>query len=252
MMTCSGPLLFARYAYPPNALGYCGPSDSSALLDYMSRGASDPGLVDLARRFEGAWPYLALIAAASGRVDPLDPQVVEAYWIGNQLLETISPSLLAVHLESRFQPQLGGAGFADLAVLASVGGRAHHNFHVFAVYPWVRMLRKGKAREPLDVLDACRIRWGRVTRVVDCSAEILSRPLCWAAGRLTLGLPRAEVVRLCKGLDANTGDWVSAHWDWACETITVSQVSRLADHTALVIALVNSSPGRPVMTAAAS
>ena len=27
-----GPVLFARYAYPPNALGYCGPDDPAALL----------------------------------------------------------------------------------------------------------------------------------------------------------------------------------------------------------------------------
>ena len=28
----AGPVVFARYAYPPNALGYCGPADSGALL----------------------------------------------------------------------------------------------------------------------------------------------------------------------------------------------------------------------------
>ena len=27
----NGPALFARYAYPPNELGYCGPDDPSVL-----------------------------------------------------------------------------------------------------------------------------------------------------------------------------------------------------------------------------
>ena len=52
----SGALLFARYAYPPNALGYCGADQNRTLLEYGDAGASDQGLVELARSFEGAWP----------------------------------------------------------------------------------------------------------------------------------------------------------------------------------------------------
>ena len=43
----------------------------------------DRGLRDLAAGFEGAYPYLELIAAANGIEDPLDTRVVDAYWIGN-------------------------------------------------------------------------------------------------------------------------------------------------------------------------
>ena len=32
----SGPSLFARFAYPPNALGYCGPDDSRGLLEHVA------------------------------------------------------------------------------------------------------------------------------------------------------------------------------------------------------------------------
>ena len=52
----SGPALFARFAYPPNALGYCGPDDAQSVLEYAAARASDPGLVGLARQFSGAWP----------------------------------------------------------------------------------------------------------------------------------------------------------------------------------------------------
>ena len=31
-MTLTGATMFARYAYPPNVLGYCGPDDASPLL----------------------------------------------------------------------------------------------------------------------------------------------------------------------------------------------------------------------------
>ena len=86
-----GPLLFARYAYPPNALGLCGADTPRTLLEYGDAHASDGGLAELARTFEGAWPYLELIAGANGLADPLDPRVVEAYWVGNELLDRVRP-----------------------------------------------------------------------------------------------------------------------------------------------------------------
>ena len=75
----NGAQLFVRYAYPPNSLGYCGPADSTALREYAAACVTDPGLVQLARAFSGAWPYLELISAGCGMGDPLDQRVVEAY-----------------------------------------------------------------------------------------------------------------------------------------------------------------------------
>jgi Family of unknown function (DUF6390) len=80
MNTSPGPLLFARYAYAPNALGYCGADEPRTLLEYGDAKESDRGLAELARTFEGAWPYLQLIASANRIEDPLDPRVVDAYW----------------------------------------------------------------------------------------------------------------------------------------------------------------------------
>jgi hypothetical protein len=56
--TLPGPILFGRYAFGPNRLGYCGPDDSTALLEYAAAGIDDGGLRALARGFEGAYPYL--------------------------------------------------------------------------------------------------------------------------------------------------------------------------------------------------
>ncbi|MFE4060664.1 DUF6390 family protein, partial [Streptomyces sp. NPDC059096] len=61
-MSERGALLFARYAYPPNELGYCGPADSGALL----RPEEPAGIERHARRFEGAWCYLELLAERAG------------------------------------------------------------------------------------------------------------------------------------------------------------------------------------------
>ena len=85
----AAPLLFARYALPPNERGLCGPADNAALGGYALAGQAGPDLTWLASQFAGAWPYLQLIAAANGLADPLDTRVVEAYWVGNSLLDNV-------------------------------------------------------------------------------------------------------------------------------------------------------------------
>src|SRR5436190_409542 len=75
-----GSRMFVRYAYPPNALGYCGPD---GFRDYAEAGVVDQGLVQQVQAFSGAWPYLELISAGCDIKDPLDRRVVEAYWVGN-------------------------------------------------------------------------------------------------------------------------------------------------------------------------
>ena len=152
----AGPLLFARYAYPPNALGLCGADETRTLLEYGAARESDGGLRQLARTFEGAWPYLVLIAGANGIADPLDPRVVEAYWVGNDLLDRVGGGALARHVEDRFRGRIGGSW--------TPGRRRrrrravpHHSFHVLAVYPWLGLLRTGIVDEPLHVLDRCRV-----------------------------------------------------------------------------------------------
>ncbi|GAA2806566.1 DUF6390 family protein [Kribbella solani] len=243
-----GPLLFARYAYPPNSMGYCGPGDSGELLEYAGNGVVDRGLAAIAHRFLGAWPYLSLIAAASGR-QPLDTDVVEAYWVGNQLLRNVPGALLAAHLSDRFGRGLAAAR-TDPVQLALLGGRPHHNFHVFAVYPWTGLLRAGPAAEPLRVLNSCRISWGTVTAVDGEMADVRVRPLLYDHGRLRLGEP--AVQRMLTGsrgyrlaYDVQPGDVVSLHWNWICDVLSDTQASELCKATMRVFRLVNHALGRP-------
>ena len=239
----AGPVLFARYAYPPNALGYCGPADSGALLEYAAGPVSDAGLAALARQFSGAWPYLSLIAAANRRADPLAAAVVEAYWLGSPLLERIPPRLLATHVVDRFADRIAGPG-ADLAQLALSGGRAHHNFHVFSVYPWVGLLRAGHVEQPMRVLDSCRIRPGRVLAVHNGLVTVGSRPLCWTGRELALGPVRVQSVR--SAVPVRAGDLVSLHWDWICDVLDRGRTATLERYTRSQLRVANRTLRRPV------
>jgi len=238
-----GVLRFSRYAYPPNELGYCGPASPEQLLEQVSAGASDGGLRQLARGFEGAWPYLELIAASAGIADPLDERVVEAYWIGNRLLDGVGPRLMGDSLETRFKKRAAGA-WTNLAETIPSGAVPHHSFHVFAVYPWLGLLREGHVDEPLRVLDRCRIRWGQVVEVTGEEALVRSRRLEWSDGRLILG--ESSVERVIVGADGMglagnlaPGDWCSLHWDWACERLDERRLAALRDYTVRQLAMVN-------------
>jgi uncharacterized protein DUF6390 len=239
----AGALLFARYAYPPNALGYCGADENRTLLEYGEAGVSDGGLVQLARSFEGAWPYLELIAGANGVDDPLDPRVVEAYWVGSPMLERVDGSSLASHLDERFRKRAGRA-WELLATSIPDGGVPHHDFHVFGVYPWVGLLRSGDATEPLRVLESCRITPGQVLEVDGDSATVAAHPLVWDGRELGLGAAtarRADWRRDGLGFldDLRPGDWVSLHWDWICDRLTSRQAKTLRRYTRRMLALAN-------------
>lgn len=238
-----GPLLFARYAYAPNALGYCGADEPRTLLEYGDTRESDAGLAELARSFEGAWPYLALIAAANRIDDPLDPRVVEAYWVGNGLLGRIGPDALARHVEDRFRGRVG-RGWQDILDAVAHGAVPHHSFHVFAVYPWLGLMRTGIVNEPLRVLDQCRTTPALVQAVDDDSAEVLAPLLVWNGKELVLGPWAGREVRWrADGLTfaeaLRPGDWVSLHWDFVCERLSRRRARSLLLATSRSLEAVN-------------
>lgn len=222
-MSVEGALLFARYAYPPNELGYCGPDGAEALLR-----ADEPAeIARRARHFQGAWSYLEFIAAAAGSADPLDPAVVEAYWIGNDLLDKVDSHALVDWLRDRFTSQLGGTW-------REAGSRAtaNHSFQVFEVYPWAALLGANTHPIAVSLLDQCRIRTGIVRDVGPETATVRSHPLAWNGSAFTAGPAADETVTwsaqgrtLLAGL--SPGDRVTMHWNWICDVITGRQRDRL-------------------------
>jgi hypothetical protein len=244
-MSLAGALTFGRYAFAPNQLGYCGPDDNSSLFDYVTEKRPDQGLVELERRFEGAYPYLCLIAGANGISDPFDERVVDAYWIGNDLLNGVGPGAMYESLTDRFRPRMQGTDFRWLmAKLGSV--RPHHNFHVFDIYVRTGLMRDEKARVALGAMDSCRISWGKVMGV-EGQELIVERPeLTYSDGHLHLSEPRVtRVTRQHKGRgfidEAKVGDVVTIHWGWACDMVTPGAVRRLRQATDQCLALANTT-----------
>ncbi|MFH2063195.1 MAG: DUF6390 family protein [bacterium] len=229
-----GILRCSRYAFGPNRLHYCGPDANRELLAYIREGEEDFGLRAMLSAFETLAPYLKLIARANGIADIFDDRVVEAYWLGNELLDGVEKRHLYRHLEDglRLRRRLG-AGFSAVADRIGHGAVPHHSFHVFSVW---RRTGQADVVHSLDSLDSCRIAAGLVRAVHGPKVTVEVEPLVSDGRRIWLGPAEERTVlrpfESREDLDELTvGQVVALHWGVPCEVITPEQAARLRHYT---------------------
>jgi hypothetical protein len=225
----------------PNRLGYCGPEENQAMLGYVAEGRSDRGPEHILARFAGAFPYYSFIAAANGIPDPFHPSVIEAYWIGNALLERVEAADLWRHVEERFSTRFPARLLRSVLGHVPAGARPHHNFHVFSMPVGAGHLERGPN---LDMMDECRVSWGRVVADHGDALLIERRPLYQDGDAIILGPPAP--CRVFRGFDGKAlladvacGNVVAVHWGCACSRLTARQHRSLAHYTRLHLALTN-------------
>ncbi|MFA6254492.1 MAG: DUF6390 family protein [Patescibacteria group bacterium] len=250
-----GSLLAARYAFMPNKLRYCGPDSNSELFAYTAANQSDAGLQAMLKEFETMFPYLRLIAEANHIADPFNYKVVEAYWIGNELLENVTMQNFYRYLvdEQKLKKKFKPAVLEKVFGKIPVGAKPHHSFHVFNIpkrtghYP---------VEHSLVTMDSCRITPAKIKALASGSKPIAQssklsgmmaveyQPLVLLGDRLELG-EMVEKEVLCEMNDKafvkqpKVGDWVSLHWSWVCDFLTKDQVDNLQKWTKYNLALTN-------------
>lgn len=240
-MSRAGALLAARFSFMPNRLGYCGPEENRAMLDYVADNTSDRGLERILSRFAGAFPYYTFIASANGIPDPLDVRVVEAYWIGNDLLATVEMADFARHLAERFERRFPRRLLEQVVGQVPAGARPHHNFHVLSV-----PLRAGRleAVHSIATMDECRISWARVAADQGDTLLVERSSLQLQGDDLVLGPPAPRsVFRRFDGKtllgDVPVGGVVAVHWGCACYALSTPQRRHLEHLTRHHLRLAN-------------
>lgn len=231
----AGHRLFARYAYAPNALGYCGPSGAAALRAVACGGGAGVDVAALARQFSGAWPYQEILADLAGIDDPLDERVVRAYWTGNELTDRVDRARFGGTLLTRLAPAAGHY-WKHLTEDLLAEAAPTHTFHVLGVYPWSRLLGTGMP-QPLHVLDSCRIRWGTVIELRPENVIVRSRRLLFDGRILSLGPEQDDPARYRTDAgvfvpELRVGDAVAVHWDFVCDRLDRDETERLEWWTA--------------------
>jgi hypothetical protein len=221
-----GAEMFARYAYAPNQLGYCGPPDSTGLLN-----GTRHDIERAAQQFTGVWPYLQVLSRMTGIADPLDHRLVESYWLGGGLGAKLNPYAFTDALLAVIGPQAGHY-WSHLGSQIANEAAANHCFHVFGVYPWSRLLNRGMDHHPLSVLESCRISWGTVLSTDTVTAIVSCRTLRWDGRALSLSPESTKRVDVEDGVaPVSEGDLVAVHWGRICDRLTPEKVARLKDST---------------------
>jgi hypothetical protein len=195
--------------------------------------------------FEGAIPYLKLIAASAGIADPLDARVVEAYWIGSGLLDTVKQDRFGENLTDRFKGR--AKEWAWLAGKPAAGGVPHHSFHVLEVFPRVGLMRSGEVPPALlETMTSCLVRPASVVSRDGPYLSVMAPAVELRDGKLAFGTPRPETVLSdCEGAsfvtEAQHGDSVAIHWGWSCEVLSPVRRDHLERATARSMALANAT-----------
>ena len=238
-----GLLTCARYAFMPNKLQYCGGTKNQDLFEYSSNKKSEPILSHLLEEFQTLYPYLKLIADSNKIKDVFDYRVVEAYWLGNELLDNVNMNKLYWHFIDglKLKKKIKHKEFEKLVGKIPQGALPHHSFHVFNVY-----FRTGHiaVEHSLETMNSCCISWGEITKVKETTIEILAPVLISKNENLIFSEPKKKTVSF-KFLDRTfienpkIGDWITFHWDWACEVINKQQLSNLQKYTNICLKLAN-------------
>lgn len=246
----AGELLHAKHALAPNSLGYCGPDENTNILEHLHDSVVDESLDSTLKRFEAAYPFVRMIAKATGR-QPFDREVTEAYWIGNSLLERVQPSeffqfahqdLGTSRKKASKKDGLGKEAakslFKELGPLA----KPHHTFYVLGMYAR-SSVKSGREDKLLELMDSCRISWGKVVEVRRSNLVVERPSLALGEGRLSLTPPQRKEIHYDPLIppfsSIRRGEWVSVHWNFAGEKLTPYQLSNLKKYTALDIEATN-------------
>jgi hypothetical protein len=242
-----GELLHAKHALQPNSLGYCGPDENATILEHLHDNRVSESLTSTLTKFEAAYPFVRMIAKATGR-NPFDKEVTEAYWIGNSLLDRVkAPDFYQfAHqgLGKRFKKQEARSVFRELGDLA----KPHHTFYVLGLYSGSKF-RSDNAHKFIELVDSCRVSWGRVLEVRRDTLLVSRRPLSIRDDHLELSAPVVKEVRYDSAVppfeSVKKGDWVSLHWNFASERLRPYQLRNLRHYTALDIEATNRLTASP-------
>ena len=235
-----GVQLAARFSIATNRLKYCGPADAEpalyrTIVDGTNLEASRTNLL----RFEALEPYLAAIAAKHG-LDPLDHDVVEAYWVGNELLEDFTREDFRGILDTLTHRGLPRSMADTFAAHLPQRPLPHHTFHVS--YVGVGNVT-GHVKTTLPNMEACRVSWARVLQVTKDRLEVEKPALAYARGRISIGVPVRETVAYDPRMlpQVKKGDHVALHWNWPALVPTDGQLANLKEYTERSLEAANES-----------
>lgn len=230
--------LAARFSYITNSLEYCGPKEASRQIEeYILKKDNEKYLRKSLSRFEGMYPYLKAIADKNGK-DPFDYDVVEAYWIGNSLLDSFNDADIKKLILSLIQRGLPKSIGNKLTEELPSGFKPHHSFNVF--YVGVGRIT-GSVETTLKNMNKCRINYGKVVNFKKNKILIKTKNIIKKNDKYSFSKDELRTIsfipKLIKNIKKN--DFVAVHWDFALVKLTSKQIKNIDKYTEETLKIMN-------------
>jgi hypothetical protein len=234
----SGTLLHAKHAFMPNKLGYCGPDDRGMIRQHLQESTVDEKLILTLKNFEAAYPFIHLIGKSNEK-EPFDRKVTEAYWIGNKLLNNVGAEEFYNFTVNELRKK-NGEEIRSLFLNLRDRAIPHHTFYVISttmsLISDTHHTSSPDPRKISETMDSCRIAWGRVLKMEKDRLLVGYKPLRLRNDKISLS---QELTKKSIGYDPTVppfgniapGDYVSMHWNFACEILSEEQVRNIHTYT---------------------
>jgi Family of unknown function (DUF6390) len=243
-----GVALCARFSIATNRLQYCGPSDAEPDL-YRAITSEERQAEARAHlsRFEALMPYLEAIGRKHA-LDPFDRRVVEAYWIGNPLLEALDAADFRGLLDALVRRGLPRSFAKRLEEHLPSRPLFHHAFHV--AFVGVGHVT-GHVETTLANMEACRPAASTVRRRTSTTLTIDRSTWSVEDGQLVPGPPKTLEIPFDARVvpDASVGSSVALHWGWPALRLEPEQRAALEEYTTRALESANEAlPGLHVLS----
>lgn len=227
-----------RYSLITNRLDYCGKSNAFlAFQDFIENPSEKkiPEIKGLLDSFYGEKSYVELIAALAGK-NRFDSEVLEAYWIGNELLEKVPHNEIQNTILSLQKFGLPKKIALEKASALPFSMLPHHSLHVLHVN-----FITPKLKPLLQNLSNCLIQWAEVKKLNEEKGkiEVKGIELKNLNNKFVLEA-KIKSIENPFSLLPEKKSFVSVHWNNAIQVLSETQLKNLKKFTLQNLEAVNS------------
>jgi hypothetical protein len=224
--------LASRFSLPPNSLGYCGKNTAPEKFKRCAIYGTCEGVEDEIKEFIVLFPYLKTLSQIT-KFPIFSHKVVEAYWLGNDELETAKPKHYSILLEN-FKKQ--GVPVWLTEELSNKEPRKFIPNHLFQILHVGVGRASGAVPYNLGSINNCMIRWGKVEKTSGKKLWITLNSLKVVGKRYktTLVNKTLPFVETFLG-PVKVGDIVAVHWNQVVKILTVDEEGKLSSWTRTVL-----------------
>jgi hypothetical protein len=230
--------LESRFSLPPNSLGYCGRNSAASEFKKCIIDGKCEGIEKEVENFIVLWPYLKTISQVTN-LPSLSYEVIEAYWIGNDLLKKFKPEHYDLLLEN-FKKQ----GVPDFFVeeLRQKRPKIFIPSHLFQVLHVG--VGKASGAVPFDInsINNCTIRWGKVEEINKNKAliNLTSLKIINKSDSTNIKYQMSNIkeeipFNLKLVPDLKSGTTTAVHWDQVIKILTKEEEQKLSSWTREII-----------------